>query len=87
MGQRKVLCVRYKKKLDGLKTNPIMGELGQKVFDNVSAQAWSDWLEHQTLLINEYRLSLIEAKSRAFLKDELDKFFFGDGSEKPSDFK
>jgi len=60
--------------------------LGEKIYNNVSKQAWNMWLSHQTMLINEYRLNLIEAKSRDFLKDELQKYFFGEGSEKPSGF-
>lgn len=65
---------------------PFPGPLGEKIYNNVSKQAWNMWLSHQTMLINEYRLNLIEAKSRDFLKDELQKYFFGEGSEKPSGF-
>ena len=62
---------------EGLPRPPLPGALGQRIFENVSKQAWQDWVAHQTRLINEYRLVLSEAKSRAFLAEELEKFFFG----------
>ncbi len=58
----------------------------KKIFNEVSKQAWSMWLSHQTMLINEYRLNLLEPKSREFLKEEMQKYFFGDGSEKPAGY-
>ena len=63
------------------------GELGKKIFDNVSKEAWALWLKHMTMLINEYRLTPIEPKARTFLEEEMEKFFFGEGSEVPKDFK
>lgn len=65
---------------------PYPGELGQRLFENVSLEAWQMWLQHQTMLINEYRLTPIEPKDRAFLETEMEKFFFGEGSEKPGEF-
>lgn len=65
---------------------PFPGALGEKIFNEVSKQAWSMWLSHQTMLINEYRLNLLEPKSREFLKEEMQKYFFGDGSEKPAGY-
>jgi len=62
---------------EGLAKPPIPGPLGQRIFENVSKAAWQEWLAHQTRLINEYRLSLAEAKSRRFLTEELEKYFFG----------
>jgi Fe-S cluster biosynthesis and repair protein YggX len=72
---------------EGLARPPYPGPLGQRVFENVSKQAWQKWLGHQTMLINEYRLSPIEPKAREFLEKEMEKFFFGEGSEAPPDFQ
>jgi Fe-S cluster biosynthesis and repair protein YggX len=71
---------------EGLDRPPYPGALGQRIFDNVSKQAWQRWLGHQTMLINEYRLVPIEPKARKFLETEMEKFFFGEGSERPPDF-
>jgi Fe-S cluster biosynthesis and repair protein YggX len=71
---------------EGLDRPPYPGELGQRIYDNVSKQAWQRWLGHQTMLINEYRLTPFEPKARKFLEAEMEKFFFGDGSERPPDF-
>ena len=84
---RKVFCVLLQADADGLDYVPYPGDLGKRIFENVSKQAWQKWLAHQTMLINEYRLSPIEPKARKFLEAEMEKFFFGGGSEKPPDFK
>jgi Fe-S cluster biosynthesis and repair protein YggX len=84
---RMVQCVLLKKEAEGLDYQPYPGELGKRIFDNASKAAWSQWLEHQTMLINENRLTPIEPKARAFLVKEMEKFFFGGGSEKPKEFK
>jgi Fe-S cluster biosynthesis and repair protein YggX len=75
-----------KQPAEGLDYAPYPGELGQRIFDNVSKQGWQQWLKHQTMLLNEYRLSPIEPKARKFLVAEMEKFFFGTGSEKPAEF-
>jgi Fe-S cluster biosynthesis and repair protein YggX len=82
-----VNCVVFGTESEGLAKPPYPGELGQRIFDNVSKAAWQKWLSHQTMLINEYRLSPIEPKAREFLEKEMEKYFFGDGSEAPPDFK
>ena len=84
---RMVQCVLLKQELPGLERPPYPGELGQRIFAQVSAQAWQQWLRHQTMLINEYRLSVIDPKARKFLEAEMEKFFFGGGAEKPEGFK
>ena len=61
--------------------------LGQRIFENVSKEAWQHWVRHQTMLINEYRLTPVEPKARKFLEAEMEKFFFGGGSEKPADYE
>lgn len=83
---RTVFCCKLKQESEGMDKPPFPGALGQQIFDNVSKQAWSMWLSHQTMLINEYRLNLIEANAREFLKEEMQKYFFGEGSEKPAGF-
>ena len=84
---RKIHCVLLNIEADGLDYVPYPGDLGKRVYENVSKQAWQQWLAHQTMLINEYRLSPIEPKARKYLEEEMAKFFFGGGSEKPPDFK
>ena len=83
---RKVHCVKLDKEADGLKWITSPGELGERIFQQVSQEAWQMWLSHQTMLINEYRLTPIEPKARKFLEEEMEKFFFGGGSEKPKEF-
>ena len=76
---RTVHCVKLDKEAEGLPAPPYPGELGKRIYENVSQEAWQMWLTHQTRLINEYRLSPIEPKAREFLEDEMKKFFFGGG--------
>lgn len=83
---RTVFCSKLKQEEEGMQKAPFPGTLGEKIFNEVSKKAWAMWLTHQTMLINEYRLNLMEAKSREFLKEEMQKYFFGEGSEKPSGF-
>ena len=81
-----IFCIKLNQEAEAMKAPPFPGELGQKIFNQVSQQGWTMWLAHQTILINEYRLSLAEPKSRQFLIEELEKYFFGEGSEKPAGF-
>ena len=83
---RTVNCVRLKTEAEGLDFAPIPGALGQRVFENVSKEGWAQWLKHQTMLINENRLNPLDASTRTFLAAEMEKFFFGDGSEAPAGF-
>jgi Fe-S cluster biosynthesis and repair protein YggX len=83
---RTVKCVVLGTEAEGLDRPPYPGELGQRIYENVSKEAWQRWLKHQTMLINEYRLSPIEPKARKFLVAEMEKFFFGGGSEKPQEY-
>ncbi len=83
---RTVQCVILKQEAEGMDYAPYPGELGVRIYNNVSKQAWQQWLKHQTMLINEYRLSPIEPKARKFLVAEMEKFFFGGGAEKPADY-
>ncbi len=76
---RTVQCVLLKKEAPGLERPPYPGALGQRIFEGVSQEAWQRWVGHQTMLLNEYRLSPIDPKARKFLEGEMAKFFFGPG--------
>ena len=84
---RTVHCVKLDKDLDGMEKPPFRGELGQRLFDNVSAQAWKGWLEHSKMLINEYRLDLTSETGQRLWMTECEKYFFGEGSAAPAEFK
>jgi Fe-S cluster biosynthesis and repair protein YggX len=83
---RVVHCSKLNREAEGLERQPYPGELGKRVFENVSKPAWQDWLKHQTMLINEYRLSPMNPKDRKFLEEQMEKYFFGDGAETPPEF-
>jgi Fe-S cluster biosynthesis and repair protein YggX len=83
---RLVQCVLLKREAPGLDRPPYPGALGQRIFEQVSKEAWTRWIAHQTMLINEYRLTPIEPKARKFLESEMEKFFFGSGSKAPDGF-
>lgn len=81
-----VNCVKLEKEAAGLKAPPYPGDLGKRIYLQVSQEAWQMWLSHQTMLINEYRLTPMEPKARQFLEAEMEKYFFGEGSEAPKEF-
>jgi Fe-S cluster biosynthesis and repair protein YggX len=83
---RTVNCAVLKQEAEGLDYAPYPGDLGVRIYNAVSKQGWQQWLKHQTMLINEYRLSPIEPKARKFLVAEMEKFFFGAGAEKPAEY-
>ena len=83
---RMVHCVVLKREAEGLDRQPYPGPLGKRIFEQVSKEAWQRWVRHQIMLINEYRLTPVEPKARKFLEAEMEKFFFGDGSERPADY-
>ena len=83
---RTVHCQMLNQELEGLAYQPWPGELGKRIFDNISQQAWQNWLKHQTMLINENRLSPLNPDHRAYLEGEMEKFFFGGGSAKPQGY-
>ena len=84
---RTVQCVLLKRAAEGLERAPYPGELGRRIYEQVSKEAWAQWMRHQTLLINEYRLTPIEPKARKFLESEMEKFFFGAGSQAPEGYQ
>ena len=83
---RTIHCVVLGREAPGLDYVPYPGELGKRIYENVSKEAWARWVAHQTTLINEYRLTPIEPKARKFLEGEMEKFLFGGGSAKPVEF-
>ena len=83
---RTVHCIKLDREEEGLTAQPYPGELGKRIFESVSKAGWQMWLKHQTMLINEYRLTPIEPKDRAFLVAEMEKYFFGEGSAAPKEF-
>jgi Fe-S cluster biosynthesis and repair protein YggX len=82
-----VQCVLLKRELPGLERVPYPGELGRRIYEHASKEAWQRWLGQQTMLINEYRLTPIEPKARKFLESEMEKFFFGAGSQAPAGYQ
>ena len=83
---RLVQCAKLGKEAEGLDFAPYPGDLGQRIYENISKQGWEAWVGHQTMLINEYRLTPVEPKARKFLEEEMEKFLFGGGSELPKEF-
>jgi Fe-S cluster biosynthesis and repair protein YggX len=84
---RTVHCVVLKSEAPGLDRIPYPGPLGQRIYEQVSREGLARWVKHQVMLINEYRLSPVEPKARKFLEAEMEKYFFGPGSERPAEFK
>ena len=84
---RTVNCVKLGREAEGLEKPPFKGDLGQRIFDSVSQTAWRMWLEHSTMFINEFRLDLTSERGQALWMAECEKYFFGEGSQLPPDFK
>jgi Fe-S cluster biosynthesis and repair protein YggX len=83
---RKVNCIKLGREEEGLAVPTYPGELGKRIFENVSKPAWQMWVKHQTMLINENRLTPVDPKARKFLEEEMEKFFFGEGSAVPEGY-
>lgn len=83
---RTVHCVLLGREAEGLDRPPYPGELGQRIYERVSRDAWRQWLGHQTMLINEYRLAVVDPKARQFLEEQMERFFFGGGAERPEGY-
>jgi len=73
--------------MEGLERPPYPGPLGEKIFEHVSAEGWRQWIQQQTMLINEHRLNMADAKSRKFLEEQMDAFFFGGEVENPEGYR
>ena len=86
-GARKVFCVKFQKELEGLDEVPFEGHpLGQKIYENVSKQAWKLWVEHMKMLMNEYRLNLGTQEAQEFIVKQMDDYFFGEGAALPAGY-
>ena len=86
-GNRKVFCVKFQKEMVGLDESPFDGHpLGQRIFDNVSKEAWKLWVEHMKMIMNEYRLNLGTQEAQEFLLKQMDDYFFGAGAALPPDY-
>jgi len=83
MAEHMVKCVKYQKELPGLDEPPWPGELGQRIYDNVSLEAWALWLDHLRMLINEYRLTPATKESQDIIAQQMEQFFFGEGAALP----
>lgn len=83
---RTVHCVKLQRDAEGLAFAPWPGDLGRRIYEQVSKQAWQDWLAHQTMLINENRLNPLDQNTRQFIAAEMEKYFFGGGSDKPAGY-
>ncbi len=81
-----VQCVKLQREAEGLDWQPYPGELGKRIYESVSKEAWQMWVGHQTMLLNEYRLTPIDPKARKFLESEMEKFLFGEGSSAPEGY-
>jgi Fe-S cluster biosynthesis and repair protein YggX len=83
---RTIYCHYLKREAEGLDRVPYPGELGKRIYEQISKPAWQQWVSHQTMLINEYRLSTIEPKARKFLAEEMEKFLFGGDAQRPEGY-
>ena len=83
---RQVHCVKLKREAEGLDFPPYPGELGRRIFDNVSKEAWKQWLEQQKLLVNENRLNLADKKARAYLAQQMERHVCGGGADTAAGF-
>jgi len=83
---RMVKCIKLGKEAEGLDYPTYPGELGKRIFENVSKEAWKAWLGQQTMLMNEYRINPLDPKARKFIEGEMEKYFFGGGSAAPSGY-
>lgn len=81
-----VHCVKLGKKAPGLKFPPFPNELGKRIYDNVSQEAWDGWLRYQTMIINENRLSLADPRARQYITQQMENYFFGDGADHISSY-
>ncbi|MFM1955804.1 MAG: hypothetical protein RIR20_624 [Pseudomonadota bacterium] len=83
---RTVNCIKLGKEADGMDFPPYPGELGKRIYENVSKEAWAGWLKQQTMLVNENRLSLADPEARKYLTQQTEAYFFGEGADKASGY-
>jgi len=85
-GARMVKCIKFGKELPGLDRVPWKGELGKRVYESVSKQAWQMWLEHSKMIMNEYRLNPLDPQSQKIMEEQMEQFFFGEGAQLPEGY-
>ena len=83
---RTVMCIKLGREADGLDFPPYPGALGKRIYEQVSKEAWQQWLRHQTMLVNENRLNLADANARKYLAEQMEKHFFGEGAEQAAGY-
>jgi Fe-S cluster biosynthesis and repair protein YggX len=83
---RMIHCIKLGREAEGLDFPPVPGELGKKLWANVSKEAWAAWQKHQTMLVNENRLNLADARARKYLLTQMEKYFFGEGADQPAGY-
>ena len=83
---RTVKCVKLGCEAEGLDFPPLPGEMGKRIYENVSKEAWAAWVRHQTMLINENRLSLVDPRARQYLTQQMENYFFGLGADQPAGY-
>lgn len=83
---RMVQCIKLQREAEGLDRPPYPGELGQRIYQQVSKEAWQQWMNHQTMLVNENRLNLADARARKYLATQMEAFFFGSGADRPAGY-
>jgi len=83
---RMVHCIKLGREAEGLDFPPVPGDMGKKLWESVSKEAWAAWQKHQTMLVNENRLNLADARARKYLLTQMEKYFFGDGADQVSGY-
>jgi Fe-S cluster biosynthesis and repair protein YggX len=83
---RMVHCVKFAKDMPGLERIPWKGELGKRVYENVSQEAWKLWIEYSKMLMNEYRLNPLDPQSQKIMEEQMEKYFFGEGAQLPEGY-
>jgi Fe-S cluster biosynthesis and repair protein YggX len=84
---RTVNCKKLGQELPAMPYRPFQDELGQRIYEHISYEAWKMWLEHSKMIVNEYRLELTSKKAHEVLKEQCERFFFGEGSQLPPDYR
>ncbi|HWF39458.1 MAG TPA: oxidative damage protection protein [Candidatus Acidoferrales bacterium] len=83
---RMVKCVKFGREMPGLERIPWKGEIGKRIYDNVSKEAWKLWVEHSKMLMNEYRLNPLDPNSLKIMEEQMEQFFFGEGAKLPESY-
>ena len=83
---RTIYCIKLGREAEGLDFPPYPGELGKRIWENVSKEAWAQWLKHQTMLVNENRLNLADARARKYLATQMENYFFGQGADQAAGY-